>query len=85
MECDFDGGDCCGNQVKHGHCTLCQCLDEEKNQYASTGKKILLKKHVLKIIYVISKYFLKLNGAVCVIKCMMDNVIKSREKQIAGM
>ena len=45
MECDFDGGDCCGNQVKHGHCTLCQCLDEEENQYASTGKKIFLKKH----------------------------------------
>ena len=42
MECDFDGGDCCGNQVKHGHCTLCQCLDEEENQYASTGKKIFL-------------------------------------------
>ena len=46
MECDFDGGDCCGNQVKHGHCTLCQCLDEEENQYEFTGKKIFLKKHI---------------------------------------
>ena len=50
-------------------------------------RKYFLKniRYVLKMIYVISKYFLKLNGAVCVVKCMMDNVIKSREKQIAGM
>ena len=86
MECDYDGGDCCGNQVKHGHCTLCQCLDEEENQYASTGKKIFLRKHkICTKNDLISKYFLKLNGTVCVVKCMMDNVIKSREKQIAGM
>ena len=50
-------------------------------------RKYFLKniRYVLKMIYVISKYFLKLNGTVCVVKCMMDNVIKSREKQIAGM
>ena len=36
-ECDFDGGDCCGNDVKHGHCTSCQCLDEEEYKYANTG------------------------------------------------
>ena len=27
--CDFDGGDCCGEDVDADLCTLCQCLDEE--------------------------------------------------------
>ena len=47
---------------------------------------IFLKKHkICTNNELISKYFLKLNGTVCVVKCMMDNVIKSRENQIAGM
>jgi len=27
--CDFDGGDCCGEDVDTDLCTLCQCLEEE--------------------------------------------------------
>ena len=25
--CDYDGGDCCGNNVKTTYCTKCECLD----------------------------------------------------------
>ena len=25
--CDWDGGDCCGDNVKKDNCSLCQCLD----------------------------------------------------------
>ena len=27
--CDFDGKDCCGEDVDTDLCTLCQCLEEE--------------------------------------------------------
>ena len=27
--CDFDGGDCCGEDADTDLCTLCQCLEEE--------------------------------------------------------
>ena len=27
--CDFDGKDCCGENVDADLCTLCQCLEEE--------------------------------------------------------
>ncbi len=27
-ECDFDGGDCCGNNVNTQLCSECQCLDQ---------------------------------------------------------
>merc|ERR1712172_361934 len=27
--CDFDGGDCCGEDVDTDLCTICQCLEEE--------------------------------------------------------
>ena len=26
-DCDYDGGDCCGDFVDKSHCRLCQCLD----------------------------------------------------------
>ena len=61
---------------------------KKKINMNSLVREYFLKKHiryVLKMIFVISKYFLKINGTVCVVKCMMDIVIKSREKQIAGM
>ena len=35
--CDYDGGDCCGNNVQNGHCTKCECLNEEQSQYEDTG------------------------------------------------
>ena len=25
--CDFDGGDCCGDDVKTTYCTVCDCLE----------------------------------------------------------
>lgn len=25
--CDYDGGDCCGDNVNTQYCTACQCLD----------------------------------------------------------
>ena len=30
MECNFDGGDCCGADVNLQHCKQCQCLQEGK-------------------------------------------------------
>lgn len=32
-ECDFDGGDCCGAYVKHGHCSDCLCKDPNEKKY----------------------------------------------------
>ena len=26
-ECDWDGGDCCGNNVNSNFCSVCECLD----------------------------------------------------------
>ena len=26
-DCDFDGGDCCGENVKKSYCNICECLD----------------------------------------------------------
>ena len=28
--CDWDGGDCCGPDVRDKYCTKCECLDPEK-------------------------------------------------------
>merc|ERR1711997_958434 len=27
--CDYDGGDCCGDDVNTTYCSACQCLDPE--------------------------------------------------------
>jgi len=29
LDCNFDGGDCCGCNVKTDYCTECECLDED--------------------------------------------------------
>ena len=29
--CDFDGGDCCGDDVKTEYCEECQCIDPNAN------------------------------------------------------
>ena len=26
-DCDYDGGDCCGENVKKSYCNICECLD----------------------------------------------------------
>ena len=31
-ECDYDGGDCCGYNVKRDYCQFCQCLDPAKRR-----------------------------------------------------
>ena len=28
-ECQWDGGDCCGDDVATDHCTVCECLDPD--------------------------------------------------------
>ena len=32
-ECDWDGGDCCGNNIDTIYCSVCQCLDPEYTGY----------------------------------------------------
>ena len=27
MECNYDGGDCCGDNVNRQYCSECQCLE----------------------------------------------------------
>ena len=27
VSCDFDGGDCCGNNINTQYCTLCTCKE----------------------------------------------------------
>merc|ERR1712076_44664 len=29
--CDYDGGDCCGSNVKKNYCKECKCLDPKAN------------------------------------------------------
>ena len=31
IECKFDGGDCCGSNVKTEYCTECQCHGDNNN------------------------------------------------------
>ena len=31
VECNFDGGDCCGSSANTENCTECECLSEESN------------------------------------------------------
>ena len=33
--CEFDGGDCCGDNVKTQYCTQCQCLEPSKGSFFS--------------------------------------------------
>ena len=28
MECNYDGGDCCGDNINSDYCTECLCLDD---------------------------------------------------------
>ena len=35
--CDFDGGDCCGPDVKTAFCTECECLGENITSKAAPG------------------------------------------------
>ena len=37
MECNFDGGDCCGPNVNTQWCTECLCLNENVTTTNSTG------------------------------------------------
>ena len=35
--CGFDGGDCCGPDVKTAYCSDCECLGENINSKAAPG------------------------------------------------
>ena len=35
--CGFDGGDCCGPDVKTAYCTECECLGENITSKAAPG------------------------------------------------
>ena len=60
-------------------------MKKKINMHPLVGKYFFRKDKIYAKKDLISKYFPKLNGPVCAVKCMMDNVIKLREKQIAGM
>ena len=34
--CDYDGGDCCGDNVKTYYCTQCECLDPNHTTTTTT-------------------------------------------------
>ena len=36
-DCGFDGGDCCGQDIKTLHCSDCECLGENIASKATTG------------------------------------------------
>ena len=36
-DCGFDGGDCCGQDIKTSHCSDCECLGENITSKATTG------------------------------------------------
>jgi len=35
--CEWDGGDCCGDDVKENYCTACECLDPAKQCTGTCG------------------------------------------------
>ena len=37
LECDYDGGDCCGCTIEKGTCTECECLDPSMQRFIDTG------------------------------------------------
>jgi hypothetical protein len=42
-ECGYDGGDCCGDNVKTKYCTECQCL-EVQQQWSQTEVSVDVSK-----------------------------------------
>ena len=39
-ECDYDGGDCCGEFAQHNFCSQCTCHSEEIKEEIDPGKTI---------------------------------------------
>jgi len=39
-ECDYDGGDCCGDFVQSNYCSACECLTEEVEEVIDPGKRV---------------------------------------------
>ena len=39
-ECDYDGGDCCGEFAQHNFCSQCICHSEEIEEEIDPGKTI---------------------------------------------
>ena len=39
-ECDYDGGDCCGDDVQTSFCSECECHNEEIEEEIDPGKRI---------------------------------------------
>ena len=37
MECNYDGGDCCGPSVNTQYCTYCQCIEGYGNGTTGNG------------------------------------------------
>ena len=50
-KCEYDGGDCCGDDVKENYCSICACLDPKENQESGGGMYVYfccqLAKHKL--------------------------------------
>ena len=46
--CNYDGGDCCGEQITNGFCTKCQCLDPKNQKKIS---KILIPMSTFQILH----------------------------------
>jgi hypothetical protein len=39
-DCDYDGGDCCGDAVQGNYCAICMCYSEEVEEEIDPGKII---------------------------------------------
>ena len=40
QKCEYDGGDCCGDNVNEQYCSICQCLDPNATQANGKNGKV---------------------------------------------
>ena len=44
-DCEFDGGDCCGDDVNTNYCTACECLEPNEQPTTTTSDRKFLQFH----------------------------------------
>ena len=50
VECNYDGGDCCGNNVTHGNCSACICINITEGNEDTSLLTPVFKNNILQYI-----------------------------------
>ena len=66
-KCEYDGGDCCGDNVKEDYCSICQCLDPNENQGNGGNTEGKVDKINLKFLFGGEKFNIHINWSLVLI------------------